>query len=53
MLSAVLVLLGIAVAVSTVARGGGPLSVGVVMGLVLTIFGAARLFLSGLMHDPQ
>ena len=53
MLSAVLVLLGIAVVISTVARGGGPLSVGVVMGLVLMIFGAARLYLSGVMSEPR
>ena len=46
-------LLGLAVVVSTVARGGGPLSVGVVMGAVLTIFGAARLYLSGVMHDTR
>lgn len=52
-LSAVLVLLGLVVVVSTVVRGGGPLSVGVVMGVVLTIFGAARLYLSGVMHDAR
>ena len=52
-LSAVLVLLGIAVVISTVVRGGGPLSVGVVMGLVLMIFGAARLYLSGVMSEPR
>lgn len=52
-LSALLILLGAAVVVSTVARGGGPLSVGVVMGLVLAGFGAARLYLSGMLHDER
>jgi hypothetical protein len=52
-LSVVLVLLGIGVVVSTVVRGGGPLSVGVVMGVVLAIFGAARLYLSGVMSEPR
>jgi hypothetical protein len=46
-------LLGLAVVVSTIVRGGGPLSVGVVMGIVLAIFGAARLYLSGVMHDTR
>jgi hypothetical protein len=52
-LSALLMLLGLAVVVSTIVRGGGPLSVGVVMGIVLAIFGAARLYLSGVMHDTR
>jgi hypothetical protein len=52
-LSALLVLLGIAVFVSTIARGGGPLSIGVVMGLALVAFGAGRLYLSGMMRDDR
>jgi len=52
-LAAVLVLLGIAVVVSTIVRGGGPLSVGVVMGVVLATFGGARLYLSGVMSEPR
>ena len=52
-LSALLTLLGLAVVVSTIVRGGGPLSVGVVMGIVLAIFGGARLYLSGVMHDTR
>lgn len=50
-LGALIVVLGLAVVVSTVARGGGPLSVGFVMGIVLMAFGAARLYLSGLFND--
>ena len=45
-LSALLVLLGLAVAVSALVRGGGPLSVGVVVGVALTVLGAARLLLA-------
>jgi hypothetical protein len=45
-LSAVLVLLGAAMVASTLARGGGPLSVGVVLGLLLGLLGVGRLLLS-------
>ncbi|MBJ7328841.1 MAG: hypothetical protein JHC95_03025 [Solirubrobacteraceae bacterium] len=44
-LSAVLIVLGIVLVVSTLARGGGLLAVGVVFGLLLTGAGAARLWL--------
>lgn len=44
-LSVVLVLLGVALLVSTLARGGGPLSVGVLFGVVLGGAGVARLWL--------
>jgi dipeptide/tripeptide permease len=44
--SVLLVLVGIAMVVSAVARGGGPLSVGVVLGLVLTLLGGGRLILA-------
>jgi hypothetical protein len=36
--------LGVAMVVSTVVRGGGPLSVGVVVGLLFCALGAARLY---------
>jgi hypothetical protein len=52
-LAALVVLLGVAVLVSTIARGGGPLSVGVLMGFGLAAFGAARLYLSGVMRDDR
>jgi hypothetical protein len=52
-LAALLILLGVAVLVTTIVRGGGPLSVGVLMGLGLAAFGAARLYLSGLMRDSR
>ena len=44
-LSAAIVAIGVAMLVVTVARGGGPLSSGVVLGLLLCAFGAGRLYL--------
>jgi hypothetical protein len=38
--------IGVAMIVSTVARGGGPLALGVVIGLILAAVGAARLRLA-------
>ena len=42
-LSAVILGLGIAMIVSTLARGGGPLAVGVFMGVAFVLLGALRL----------
>ena len=42
-LSVVMVLVGLALVVAAVARGGGPLSTGVVFGLLLGGAGLARL----------
>lgn len=44
-MSLLLVILGIVLLVSTVARGGGPLSIGVLFGLLLGGAGVARLWL--------
>jgi hypothetical protein len=52
-LAALICLLGLAMVVSTIVRGGGPLSVGVIMGLVFVAFGAARLYLSGILRDER
>ena len=43
-LSAVLLGLGVAMVVSTLARGGGALALGVVLGTMLALIGAARLW---------
>lgn len=51
--SAALVLVGVAMAVSALARGGGPLSVGVVLGLVLALLGGGRLFLARQRTAPR
>jgi hypothetical protein len=45
-LSVVLLMLGVALVVSTLARGGGPLAVGVVFGVALAVLGAGRLWLA-------
>jgi hypothetical protein len=44
-LSIAIVALGIAMLVVTAARGGGPLSVGIVVGVLFCALGAGRLFL--------
>ena len=45
-LGAVLCLLGVAMIVTTLARGGGPLALGVVAGIAFAILGAARVYLA-------
>ncbi len=44
--SILLVVLGVLLVGSTLARGGGPLAVGLLLGLLLAGAGAARLYLS-------
>jgi hypothetical protein len=44
-LSGLLVIIGAVMLVSTIARGGGPLSSGVLLGLLFAGAGAARLYL--------
>jgi hypothetical protein len=46
LLSLVLVVLGVAMVVRTVAAGGGPLALGVLLGLLLCGLGAGRLYLA-------
>ena len=46
LLGATLILVGIAMVVSAVARGGGPLALGVILGIALTALGAGRLWLA-------
>jgi hypothetical protein len=45
-LSALLLLVGIAMMVSALARGGGALALGVVLGAMLALLGAGRLWLA-------
>jgi len=45
-MSALLLLVGIAMIVSAVARGGGALALGVVLGAGLALLGAGRLWLA-------
>jgi hypothetical protein len=46
-----LVIIGVALVVTTLARGGGPLATGVVLGVGLAGFGGARLYLAA--HTPS
>jgi hypothetical protein len=43
-LSTLLVVLGLAMVVLSLARGGGPLALGVVLGIMLAAIGALRLW---------
>lgn len=45
LMSTALVLLGIAMIVSTIANGGGPFAIGVLLGLLFGAVGAGRLYL--------
>jgi len=44
-LSLAMVVIGVALIVSTLVRGGGPLAVGVLLGLLFCALGAGRLYL--------
>ena len=44
LLSALLVIIGVVMLVSTIARGGGPLASGVILGALFTAAGALRLY---------
>jgi hypothetical protein len=46
LLSALLLLLGVAMVVSALARGGGVFALGVVLGTMLALVGAGRLWLA-------
>ena len=46
LLSLVLVVLGVAMVVRTIAAGGGPLALGVLVGLLFCGLGAGRLYLA-------
>jgi hypothetical protein len=45
-MSAIIMLLGVTMVVSAVARGGGALALGVVLGTMLALLGAGRLWLA-------
>jgi hypothetical protein len=45
-MSAVILVIGIAMIVSALARGGGALALGVVLGVLLALLGAGRLWLA-------
>ena len=43
-LSVMMVVLGVAILVTTIARGGGPLAVGTLLGVLFTAAGLGRLY---------
>ena len=45
-MSALILLVGLAMIVSALARGGGALALGVVLGVMLALLGAGRLWLA-------
>jgi hypothetical protein len=46
LMSALLVVIGVAMLVSTIVRGGGPLALGLLLGVLFILAGAGRLYLS-------
>jgi hypothetical protein len=46
LLGVLLALLGVAMVATTLARGGGPLAIGVVVGVLFTVLGLARAYLA-------
>jgi len=46
LLGALTFVLGVALLVSTIARGGGPLALGVLLGAMFVVIGAGRLYLA-------
>lgn len=46
LLSSTMLVLGIAMVISTLARGGGALAIGLVMGVLFILAGAGRLYVS-------
>jgi uncharacterized membrane protein YccC len=49
---ALICLLGIAMIIITLARGGGPLALGVVLGVVFAVLGALRVVLANRLTPP-
>lgn len=49
LMSTIMVLLGLAMLVGTVVEGGGPISLGVLLGILFIAAGAARLYLASRM----
>ena len=52
---AVIAILGIVLIASTIARGGGPTAIAIVVGSALAVFGGARVYLAvgARSHDRQ
>ena len=53
MLGTAIFVLGVAMIVSTLVRGGGPLALGVVAGAAFVLLGAARVYLASREGSPR
>jgi hypothetical protein len=49
---AIICLLGVAMVVITLARGGGPLALGVIVGVAFAVLGALRLVIANRLTPP-
>ena len=45
-LSSLILVLGVVIVIRTIAAGGGPVSIGVLLGIVFVAIGGARLYLA-------
>ncbi len=52
-LSGLLLLVGVAMVVAALAQGGGPLALGVILGVMLVLLGAGRLWLARGGGEPR
>ncbi|MBA2440028.1 MAG: hypothetical protein ACR2FZ_01945 [Thermoleophilaceae bacterium] len=52
-LSVILCVVGVALVATTLARGGGPLALGVIVGVLFAVLGAARLRLARAMAPDR
>jgi hypothetical protein len=52
-LGGALFVLGVAMVIATLARGGGPLALGVIVGVAFALLGAARVFLATREDSPR
>jgi hypothetical protein len=50
LLGSITSVIGVVLIVTTLARGGGPLALGFVVGVLFTLLGAGRVFLAGRSH---
>ena len=51
LLGVMLALLGLVMIVTTLARGGGPVALGVLLGVMFTVLGCARVYLARSQRD--
>ena len=45
-MSVLMLVIGVALVVSTIARGGGPIALGVLLGILFVLVGAGRLYIA-------